>query len=438
MAFDWKQFGAAFLGEVTEGIQERGAEAKAYKVKQEEAAERNQSLINERSSRARQAAEYARQAKQLMGNRPDADQLVRTAMSSGMGTIQELYEKLNKAANEPGMNGRLGEDDIEAILGMSEIPAIDQSLMDMSLDDYAKRTYGAKLSTPVATQQDDTSMVGQLFGFGAKDRVKDQLAQQDFGGGMTVADINALSRQSEYQKLIPGATMVFAERNYFNSDLANDFAKRIVDRSEDALGTDYAKTYIQKARMDVSSKGGSAEQMDAAEQQAMKDMQVRAVLPYINSTADEYHKGGFFDNILATETIKNIMGPEYLDYLIETYDVQAPDSVDDDEPTTSETTTPKEIETPKEPEIPVVAGITARPSEGGQMREKREWDRKYKGKYDPDTGAAIIVEPRPGTSETRTERKISGREYEVNLYAEWNDKYGDTHNIDGTPKRVEG
>ena len=436
MAFDWKQFGAAFLGQVTEGIEERGAEARAYKVKQEEAAERNQSLINERSSRARQAAEYARQAKQLMGNRPDADQLVRTAMSSGMGTIQDLYEKLNKAANEPGMNGRLGEDDIEAILGMSEIPAIDKSLMDMSLDDYAKRTYGAKLSTPVATQQDDTSMVGQLFGFGAKDRVKDQLAQQDFGGGMTVADINALSRQSEYQKLIPGATMVFAERNYFNYSLANDFAKRVVDLSEDALGTDYSKTYIKEARTTASDNGENAE---AAGQQAMKDMQVRAVLPYINSAADVYHNGGFFDNILATETIKNILGQDYLDDLMKTYDVKAPDSVDDDgEPTTSKTTTPKETETPKEPETPVVAGITARPSESGQMREKREWDRKYKGKYDPDTGAAIIVEPRPGTSETRTERKISGREYEVNLYAEWNDKYGDTHNIDGTPKRVEG
>ena len=31
MAFDWKAFGAAFLGEVTEGIEERGAEAKKYK-----------------------------------------------------------------------------------------------------------------------------------------------------------------------------------------------------------------------------------------------------------------------------------------------------------------------------------------------------------------------------------------------------------------------
>ena len=72
MAFDWKAFGAAFLGEVTEGIQERGEEAKKYKEQQEAAAERNQSLITQRNSRARQAAQYGRQAETLMGTSCDA------------------------------------------------------------------------------------------------------------------------------------------------------------------------------------------------------------------------------------------------------------------------------------------------------------------------------------------------------------------------------
>jgi hypothetical protein len=94
MAFDWKAFGAAFLGEVTEGIQERGEEAKAYKEKQEEAAERNQSLIAQRTSRARQAAQYGRQAETLMQAYPQGKAIVRQAMASGMGTVQELYEKL--------------------------------------------------------------------------------------------------------------------------------------------------------------------------------------------------------------------------------------------------------------------------------------------------------------------------------------------------------
>ena len=150
MAFDWKAFGAAFLGEVTEGIEERGAEAKAYKEKQEEAAERNQSLITQRTSRARQAAQYGRQAEALMSTHPQGKALVRQAMASGMGTVQELYEKLYAAANAPGQNGRLGVDDVEAIINMPNIPAVDQSLMDMSLDDYARKTYGASTTTQEA------------------------------------------------------------------------------------------------------------------------------------------------------------------------------------------------------------------------------------------------------------------------------------------------
>jgi hypothetical protein len=69
---------------------------------------------------------------------------------------------------------------------------------------------------------------------------------------------------------------------------------------------------------------------------------------------------------------------------------------------------------------------------------QEEWDRKYKDKYDPATGAPIVVEKRPDISETRTERRLSGREYEVSLYREWNEKYGETHDPEtGLPLPVE-
>ena len=72
------------------------------------------------------------------------------------------------------------------------------------------------------------------------------------------------------------------------------------------------------------------------------------------------------------------------------------------------------------------------------LREQRAWDRKYKDKYDPETGEAIIVEPRPSRTATRDETKlVSGRVVKINLYEEWMDEYGDTHNPDGTPKPVE-
>jgi hypothetical protein len=451
MAFDWKAFGAAFLGEVTEGIQERGEEAKAYKEKQEEAAERNQSLIAQRTSRARQAAQYGRQAETLMQAYPQGKAIVRQAMASGMGTVQELYEKLYAAANAPGQNGRLGVDDIEAIINMPSIPAVDKSLMDMSLEDYAKKTYGASTATQMAAPEDDTSTVGQLFGFGAKKRVKQQLAEQDFGSGMTVAEINRLAKQEEYTSLIPGATMLFNERNMFDTDKAFDFSKKITEVTADAIKGDQAEAYIKSARLGAMQPGmSSAEQMAAAgkaEAQAIKDLQIVAAKPLIDYYADVYHTGKFFDNRLAVQTIAGVMGEGYVDTLKEMYNIEAPDGdADDAEPidaaAQAEAAAQAKAEAEAEAASAKAAAVKAtsiepKPAGRGKLREQRAWDRKYKDKYDPETGEPIIVPPRPGKEATRDETKLSGRVVKINLYNEWMDEYGDTHNIDGTPKPVE-
>ena len=441
MAFDWKAFGAAFLGEVTEGIEERGAEAKKYKEQQEAAAERNQSLITQRNSRARQAAQYGRQAETLMGVHPQGKAFVRQAMASGMGTVQELYEKLNKAANAPGHNGKLGVDDIEAIINMPSIPAVDKALMDMSLEDYAKKTYGVSPTTQYAAPEDDTSTEGQLFGFGAKARVKQQLAEQDFGSGMTVAEINQLARQEEYTSLIPGATMVFTERNMFDTDKAFDFSKKIAQVAADAIDTDQAKATIKLAGRNAMKAGMTSEQARAAairaEEQAIKDLQIEATKGLIDYFADTYNKGGFFDNVLAVQTIE-ALSPGYVDILKVQYSIEAPDGV---EPETTEPASTEPV-TPEPPVVPepvvVTPSIEPKPAGRGKLREKRAWDRKYKDKYDPETGEAIIVEPRPSRTATRDETKlVSGRVVKINLYEEWMDEYGDTHNPDGTPKPVE-
>ena len=450
MAFDWKAFGAAFLGEVTEGIEERGAEAKKYKEQQEAAAERNQGLIAQRTSRARQAAQYGRQAETLMATHPQGKAYVRQAMASGMGTVQELYEKLHKAANAPGQNGRLGVDDIEAIINMPNIPAVDKSLMDMSLEDYAKKTYGASTATQMAAPEDDTSTVGQLFGFGAKDRVKQELAEQDFGSGMTVAEINRLAKQEEYTSLIPGATMVFNERNMFDTDKAFDFSKKISEIAADAIDTDQAKSDIKAAGLAAVKPGMSPEEsraaMRSAEAQTIKDLQIIATRPLIDYFAGTYNKGGFFDNILAVRTIE-ALDPGYVDTLKAAYNIKDPDgAADDAEPIDAAAQAEAAAQAKAKAEAEAAAAkaaavkatsIEPKPAGRGKLREKRAWDRKYKDKYDPETGEPIIVAPRPGKEATRDETRLSGRVVKINLYDEWMDEYGDTHNIDGTPKPVE-
>lgn len=447
MAFDWKLFAGNFLNEVTEGIEERGDEAKKYKIQQEEAAERNQSVIRERNARARQAAQYGSQAEALLANMPNSKAMVRQAMASGMGTIQELYEKLQEAANAPGQNGKLGQDDIEAIVNMPSIPPVDKKYIDMSLEEYAKQTYGAKLGEKYVAPKDDTSLVGQLFGFGARDRAKEQLAEQEFGAGMTVAEINRLARQEEYTSLIPGATMMFTERNMFDTDKAFDFSKKITKVAADALKTDQAERYIKAAIRGAAKDGMTTEEQlaasNAAEAQAIKDLQIAATKPLIDYYADVYHTGKFFENKLAVQTITSIMGEGYIDKLKEQYSIELPDTTID-KPTNGEKLEPEiKPEEPPEPEAPSIESVNPRPKGMGmedvtEVRAQLDWDAKYEGKYDPETGEPIIVEPRPAKDAITYKTKgLKKRKVKVYLYREWMKRYGETHNADGTPKPVE-
>jgi hypothetical protein len=453
MAFDWKLFAGSFLNQVTEGIEERGEEAKKFKVQQEEAAERNQSVIRERNARARQAAQYGSQAEALLANMPNGRAMVRQAMASGMGTIQELYEKLQEAANAPGQNGKLGQDDIEAIVNMPSIPPVDKALMDMSLEEYAKQTYGASSGEEYVAPQDDTSLVGQLFGFGARDRAKEQLAKQDFGAGFTVGEINRLAKQEEYTSLIPGATMMFTERNMFDTDKAFDFSKKITKTAADALKTEQAERYIKAEiiRAQTSQKGMTAdEQMAAsaaAERQAIKDLQIAATKPLIDYYADVYHTGKFFENKLAVQTIASIMGEGYVDKLKEEYSITDPVT---DTVTTAEEDKAAEVKEDKAVVVKEdkaaeveIANVSPRPKGLGmedvtEVRAQLDWDAKYEGKYDPETGQPIIVEPRPAKDAVSYKYKgVKKRKVTVKLYKEWMKRYGDTHNPDGTPKPVE-
>ena len=123
--------------------------------------------------------------------------------------FRELADKLQLVANSKGMK-KLGVDDIEAIVSMPDIPTVNESLVDMSLQEFAERTYGAKTGDRVATQE-ESSVIKQLFGYGDKDRVKKELAETEYMGGMSIADINEMANQADYRSLMPEATMTFLD-----------------------------------------------------------------------------------------------------------------------------------------------------------------------------------------------------------------------------------
>lgn len=441
--FNWRDFATGALEQASVEMDTRKAEAKAYKQRQLDAANRNASLIQTRQARAQQAAAYGKQAMQIMKNVPNARNIVMTAMASGMGSVQELYEKLNKAAQMPGQNGMLGVDDVEAIISMPNIPGVDDNSVGMSLQEFAERTYGAKLDKPAAKTK-EAGLVASLFGFDDMNQAKRELEAEDFGSGMTIAEINALAQRSEYQSLIPGATMTFRDLEQFGFDEKRGFTAAIVDAQDSALKAN--ESVIESLKPDDRIAYRQQVRRNAAERE-------------IRLQVERYKNSGILEDDYALDQIEDTMGAEFLDKLMLEYGATTQEKLDAakreaaaelegtvaDEGVTAVVSSDDTVETTElKPEAAAaLKPVTKRPAAKRRDRDakikQREWDSKYKGKYEPDTGKPILAGPRPALDAYRQEPTIKkGRTRSVSLYTEWMDKYGDTHDPEtGLPLPVE-
>ena len=338
MGLDWKMFAADFLTEVTEDIEERQDAAKEYEKEQKAAAERNAQLIQQRDLKARSAASLGKQARAL-GASPAQ---VRTAMASGVTGIADLYNKLQAAANTKGIK-TLGVDDVDALINMPNLATVNQELVDMPLEEFAKRTYGVQpLTTTTKPDTKEASMLASMFGYDAKQRAEKRLSDKEYAGGLSVADINALSRQSEYSSLIDDATMTFTEVDYFTSDASLTFSKTLSKAMSDAVSGDDAEAYIKGK---VRAAGNDIEARKEADRKARAFLKAKAAKPLIEHFAETYYKGGFFDNRLVKNQIEAAMGPTYLNELLDLYGFgsDTEEDSDQDTSTTSSSTTSPEV-----------------------------------------------------------------------------------------------
>tara|TARA_Y100000389_G_scaffold47830_1_gene43012 strand:- start:4201 stop:5592 length:1392 start_codon:yes stop_codon:yes gene_type:complete len=461
MAFNRKEFLAGFLNQVSGGMQKMREDAEEYKTQQEEAFGRNQSLIATRNSRANAAVALGKEALQYIPEGAKSKAMVRTAIASGMTGVKEFRDKLAAAHAEAGLGAgeKLSINDIEAVISMPNIPSIDQSLIDMSLEDFAKESYGA---IGKATEvEDDTGVVGRLFGFGAKDRVKQELRETSGMGGMSIADVNAAARMNEFNALIPNAVMSFSEMERFGKTDSFTFARELAEEYQDLYSSDGADATAALALngylAQVEEEGGERSDVtditiDNIRKEARKGYAQKELNRFIEGYANQYGTpaGGFFQQQFAMDEIEELMGAEYLEDLKKGYQVGNDDDADPKPQPKPESVAPvRSVRPIARPElgpkpvdpasVPSLSEGKERPTgeRGGDIVKQRKWDKQYGKRYNPDR-TPIIIEPRPTDPDATTTRtKPMGREYQVNAMAEWDRKYKETHNPDGTPKQFE-
>ena len=231
MGFDWKAFGAAFLDKQTEGIRKRRTDAEEYEEEQEELARENKKLIANRTLLAADAAQMAQKARELGATKEQ----VMAAMSSGALGIKTFYEKLLAAANQKGMQ-TLGAADVEAIIDMPEVFEVNPAFVDMSLNEMAEIQYGVKPrpGTEAEDVQTSDSILASMFGVSAMGQAKKKLQDTKYIGGMSIADVNELAAQSDYDSLFPNLGVNFFDKEFYGPASASEFLKTLTDIQMDA------------------------------------------------------------------------------------------------------------------------------------------------------------------------------------------------------------
>ena len=475
MAFNKNAFAASFLNQLTAGIEEREEEAKQYEEEQRAAAARNAPLINARKLRAQEAAQIGQKAMQL-GAR---EEHVKAAMASGINGVGELYEKLLTAANEKGVK-TLGEDDIEEIVNMPSIPAINQQYIDMSLREFADKQFGVGRIDRTKEKEPSGSVIRKLLGLDEMALTRKKLEDTDYMDGMSIAEINEAARQAEYTSLFPDLGFTLMEVKFYGPSSKSTFLSEFREAATDAVTGKVAEDYITagifKFNQEYKEENGTPpnpEQIAEEEKELRNELVQNAVKTVIESMASEYGRGGFFEDEATVDLIRETMGEDYLadqmaiysrDIEEEEIETEEPTDTEQDQETQTEETTQTEAPdtTDQETQIPTEEGdeglteeekyiqdVTSkypnRPAQPGLVRSKkvREWDRLYKGKLNED-GTPIIVSPRPPEGGEKTRQlpittgildSPTGRFKDVTEAEYWDSMYGETHDpMTGRPK----
>lgn len=311
---DWQAFAESFLNRTAEGIRERTADAKSYEERQRELARTTgRAEFKKRTGLAQSMAGLGSKAKSLGAT----DAMVAAAMTSGPTGLVDLTKNLQ------GLKTSLGARwTPEAAQNNFDIPEA-YEVMKFEPDWMTKRINSiVGLSDPTVGdyKAKDYGMLGNLFGFNARENARVNLDSELGVGGYSLLDLNELSAQSEYDTLTQGAYVNFTPLKYFDALKATDEASTLqltfkrsfaADNNWDALETKigFAEDVIANEGMfytDINGKelSGNEAKVAAREELSLFKAQQRAVektiaTQIVSSRASAYTGGGYLESMKA-------------------------------------------------------------------------------------------------------------------------------------------
>ena len=236
MAFNWKAFQTAFMDDTAKRIDERLKEAKDYRERQRELADKSKLQIQKRKALANLAVGKASQLSKL----GVTDEQIAAAVASGPDALFTFADEVIDYAKKQNIK-KFTPTQIDALIETPELMKEDLG-EEFTLDSFIRQSYGLAKPTPSSEAGTGVPLALQLFGFGAKERARAELDRDPYFEGYSIMDLNTLASQEAYESLVPGAYATFGGVPYNSVKIAGDFeadlAQAMKNREAEINATD--------------------------------------------------------------------------------------------------------------------------------------------------------------------------------------------------------
>ena len=206
MGFDPQAFTAAFMNKLSEGIDERGKEAKELFTEELEKADRNVALFKTRLANMNSAKNIADKLKELGAT--DRQIMYYAKDLNPLQSLKEVYTALEgmralkaKNVNYPDLTPDL----IAEIMNLPEEFSVDPE----DKTNFWKRTFNlTKAHEDAIPSEGDEDFMGNILfaamNINPRERVRRRLEDQKYLGDYSIADINRMVAQNEYSDVFGG------------------------------------------------------------------------------------------------------------------------------------------------------------------------------------------------------------------------------------------
>ena len=117
-------------------------------------------------------------------------------------------------------------------MNLPTLPSVNDKYIDISLEEFANRTYGVSPNEVMELEDTGATLgIKNLLRLNDKAKVRNKLRQEQYAGGMSIAQINEAAAQADYDSLFPNLGMTLLDVEYYSAIEAGEFIKDITSAS---------------------------------------------------------------------------------------------------------------------------------------------------------------------------------------------------------------